>query len=171
MKPTIELRKISHNASLSEETFAYTAQVWANGVHICDVSNHGHGGCDMQYPAKGKTHKDVTALNDLIKATFPKEDTGMELDGKPFIMEPSLESVCHGLVSEWLIEKDLKRLLKRTVAFMPADKNEVRTYKGKIADADRPKYYEAANKQYPNARILNTMPFADALALYRKSAA
>ena len=68
----IELRSITLSKALSEETPAYTGKVFVDGVHICNVSNHGHGGCDMQYPAKGKTSADIDALNATIKATYPK---------------------------------------------------------------------------------------------------
>lgn len=52
MKPKIELRKAKESKSLSEETPAYTAEVWVDGTHFCDVSNHGQGGPDMQHPPR-----------------------------------------------------------------------------------------------------------------------
>ena len=46
----IELKKVSHNARLSQETPAYTAEIWVDGKFFCEASNHGHGGPDMHRP-------------------------------------------------------------------------------------------------------------------------
>lgn len=170
MTKKIELRKVSYNASLSEETSAYTAQVWVDGVHLCDVSNHGTGGCDMQHPANGKTHDDVSALNAWIKSTFPQKDTGMLLKGEPFIIEQDLESVCGDLLSEHLISRDLQRTLKRTVAFIDPASGKVMTYKGKHEGVARAHLVTETLRKKPGAKILNNLPFAEALALYRSAA-
>ncbi len=58
-KPTFELKKVSHSPSLSEETNAFTADVYMNGVLLCHTRNDGHGGCNMDHPAKGRTMKDI----------------------------------------------------------------------------------------------------------------
>ncbi len=41
----IELRRISHNARLSEETEAFAADLYIDGEKRGTVSNRGHGGC------------------------------------------------------------------------------------------------------------------------------
>lgn len=48
----IEIRSLKIARSLSEETTAYTADVYVDGVKTFAASNHGHGGCDMyhRYP-------------------------------------------------------------------------------------------------------------------------
>lgn len=45
----LELKSIQYNAALSEETYAYSAKLYADGKHVADVANRGHGGCDEQY--------------------------------------------------------------------------------------------------------------------------
>jgi hypothetical protein len=167
-KPTIELKKITVHKGLSEETHAYTAQVWVDGVHVCDASNHGHGGCDMQHPAKGKTHSDIEKLEALIKATFPEEKTGMVLDGKPFMFQPTLESICADLVTNHLLASDLTRLLKRTVAFEQG--GQVRSYKGKHIGEARAHLVTETLRKHPGAKVLNNMPFAEALKIYKETA-
>ncbi len=42
-KPKIELKKIKYSESLSEETPAYTATAYVDGVRFAEVSNHGTG--------------------------------------------------------------------------------------------------------------------------------
>lgn len=165
----IELKKISYSRQLSEETSAYTAQVWVDGVHICDVSNHGQGGCDMQHPAKGKTHKDVEALNDAIKAERGEEDSSLLVDGKPFRMQIDLEAVCGELLDKHLMEKDLKRALKSKVLFQQDGKlYEIKIPRGTL----QPAAFIQAVKQKKNIeKTLNEMPILEALAIYQGSAA
>jgi len=164
----IELRKVALSKTLSEETPAYTAQVWVDGVRFCDVSNHGHGGCDMQYPAKGKTHADIDALNAEIKATYPKEsyDFGAGQRGE---YELDLEALCHKLLDRWEIEKDVKRDLRNKIMFVKPDG---KLYQVKLpADrAQTPKLVEMIKQKHGIAKVLNELPFEDAVAAYERSA-
>ena len=61
----MELRKIKHFHELSQETMAFSAQLWVDGKHIADVSNNGEGGSNNIYPAKGYTWKDVQSYDNL----------------------------------------------------------------------------------------------------------
>ena len=162
----IELRKISHNQSLSEETNAYSAQVWVDGQHVCDVSNHGQGGPDMQYPAKGKTNADIAALNDKIKATYPPQS--YVAGGDKFDYPTDLEVVCGQLLTDHLIGRDLKRLLTRTIVFHDPVSKKVLHYKTCKVDAHRRQLCDVTMKKYPQAEILNQMKFEDALKLYKQ---
>lgn len=166
MTKKIELRKISHNASLSEETSAYTAQVWVDGVHVCDVSNHGQGGCDMQYPAKGKTHADVEALNEYCKTTFPKQS--FEAGGGTHEYDTDLEVVCGDLLAEHLLAKDLKRSLGSKILFMKPGKPGIYQCK-KVKGEDPARFIAVIKETHKIERTLNEMPFDEALALYRKA--
>lgn len=167
----IELRKIKHAAFLSEETNAYTADLYVDGKLIAHVGNDGHGGCDHQHPAKGKTYDDVKQVNDWVKANHAPRTTDMMLEGKPFVMDVDLEVLCGELLTDWLIERDLKRLINRTVAFVPAGAKEVRSYKGKNIGDAAAKLIAITETKFPGARILNTMPFAEAKVLYKSTAA
>jgi hypothetical protein len=42
----IELRKISFNERMSEETNCYAADLYVDGKKVGEVGNDGHGGCD-----------------------------------------------------------------------------------------------------------------------------
>lgn len=164
----IELRRISFSPRLSEETNAYAAEVWVDGVHIADVSNDGHGGPDRQYHAKGKTHADVEALDARVKAEYGKRTTDLTLHGEPFEYEINLEHLCGDLLMEHVATRDLRRVLKRTVAFVKPGTKGVMTYKGKIEGAARAHLITETLRKYPGAQILNNMPFADALGLFRR---
>ncbi len=157
----IELRKVSFNTALSEETSAYSAQVWVDGRHFADVSNHGTGGCDMFHPAKGLTHSELQTLNSEIKETYPKRlsETGANYDA-------DLESVCGELLMKHLESHDLKRLLRRTIAFVVPAKKGVLSFKGKHEGVSRAHLVTETLRKYPGAKVLNNLPFDEALALF-----
>lgn len=166
----IELRKIHHSAQLSEETNAYTAQIWIDGKHVADVKNDGRGGCDFHYPVAPFTRADIEKVEARIKAEFPPVDMSKYgLDPHP----ASLESVCGDLLDTHLVEKDLKRLMRGKVLFLVD--GEVRHVGLKGVRSLTPEQVEkgAASvlRKYPTAKILNTMPLAEAVAAFKKFAA
>ena len=55
----IEMSKLAISKTLSEETTAYTAEVWVDGVKAFAASNHGHGGCDMYRQLGAVTEQQV----------------------------------------------------------------------------------------------------------------
>ncbi|MCH2221038.1 MAG: hypothetical protein MK097_12070, partial [Dechloromonas sp.] len=64
----IELRRINHNPKLSEETNAYSAEVWIDGEHAFDARNQGQGGCDFYRQTGRWTEAEVSAW---LKANRP----------------------------------------------------------------------------------------------------
>lgn len=165
-----ELRKITHNERLSEETNCYSADLYVDGVLTAHVGNRGHGGCDEQRPAKGKSHKDLEAIEAWIKANMPSETVrDMVIDGKPLVIEPSLEHVCGDLLTAHLIERDIKKALAKTVCFaVPGEGSGIRNYKGKHAEPMKAKLIEHTRKQHPTAVIFNELPIAEAVRLWKE---
>lgn len=45
----VELRKFKHSPSLSQDTEAFSAELWIDGNKAADVSNNGSGGCHRIY--------------------------------------------------------------------------------------------------------------------------
>lgn len=60
-----ELKKVKCYPAFSEETEAFTAQLWENGEHIADIKNDGQGGSHIIYPVKPFTNKDVDKYNNI----------------------------------------------------------------------------------------------------------
>jgi len=54
-----ELRKVKCFPEMSEETEAFTAQLWVDGKHLANVKNSGQGGCNEYQPVKPFTWKDT----------------------------------------------------------------------------------------------------------------
>lgn len=164
----IELKRVAHMERCSEETNCYAAQVWVDGIHVADVSNDGHGGCDHQHPAKGFTYKDIEALNQRIAAEFPP---AFEIEGKPHPAD--LETVCGDLLTDWLIGKDLKRALGRYVLFIKtAEPGAVfqipLKQKGRKFTVEQIKTQLLAKHGNDGVLVLNTLQFTDALDIYKR---
>lgn len=180
-QPKIELRKISYNSRLSEETSAYSAQVWVDGEHIVDVLNRGHGGCDETNPPPKKNrtpedwkafHQKLEALETTIKTTFPSREADLG-DGRKFMIEPSLEGVCGELLTDWLIAKDVKRDLAKKVMFTKPTGGlySVKIPKPTPAGFSLDRLIDAVKKKEGIEKTLNEMTTEEAVAIYKKQAA
>ncbi len=162
----IELKKIDLCKSLSEETPAYTAQVWVDGKHFCDVSNHGHGGCDMQHGPKGMTNNDfdplLRQLEEKIKAEFPK--SSYTANGETHYFDASLEGICHEQVWDADLVKTIKRDLAGKVMFI---KTDGKLYQVKSKGAEQSKMIEIIKAKADVKTILNTLTIDEAVAIYK----
>jgi len=98
----IELKKISHNARLSEETPAFAADVWIDGKKAGEARNDGHGGSNVYYPWAL-----ADQINDYAK-TLPRRPFGFGMEGD---YQPDADAVIFDLLDEHLVAKDLKRML------------------------------------------------------------
>ena len=61
----MELKKVNYSEKLSEETPAFTAELWDNGKLMAYVSNRGDGGGNIVKPADGLTFNDVVKYDNL----------------------------------------------------------------------------------------------------------
>lgn len=68
----IEIKKLQIAASLSEETTAYTADIYVDGIKTFAASNHGHGGCDMYHRYPGAQVSEDT-VNAWLAANVPPD--------------------------------------------------------------------------------------------------
>lgn len=169
----IELRKIHYSETFSQETSAYTADVYADGKLLGHARNDGNGGCDMLYPAKGRTNSDIEAVNEAVKKErgVEKVDLG---DGHYFNHQIDLESVCHELLEAHLKARDEKREINRfkrdlssRVIFVEAGK-VMQTRKIPTDKFEATK--QGFKTKYPNCEILNELPFEQAFAKFKKLA-
>lgn len=182
-KPRIELRKVKLSKTLSEETPAYTADVWVDGALFAHVSNHGTGGPDMVYPPKGTAFNDkgwngeLEALNKRIGATFPKWGIDSDAIGggevperlKKEAYERDLEFVCHELLDEHETAADLRRALARKFLFKRAD-GHVYEVKKPADPVQAVKVLTAIKRKNDGVTTLNEMAFDEALAAYKSAA-
>jgi len=69
----IELRRVIYNAALSEETSAYTADIYIDGELAFRARNQGTGGADFYHQVGRWTEAEV---NDWLKANRPRHTFG-----------------------------------------------------------------------------------------------
>jgi hypothetical protein len=162
-KPVIELRKVSEARSLSEETPAYSAQVWVDGKHFCNASNHGQGGPDSQNPPDMSPRgaptfaADLATLDARIAATFPK--CTYQAGGETHSFDRNLELVCHELLEQRRIDKAIDRDLKTKVMWLRDGKVfEVSLKKIIATGKDRDAFVAHVRAKEPAARFLHDMP-------------
>jgi hypothetical protein len=164
----IELKSIKTLAGRSEETHCYTADLYVDGVKWGSVGNSGHGGQDDFHGTNGKSYADLPALNARIGAEYPRYDmTDIGCPGET--MAECLETVCGGLVNDFLELKSMNRKFKNRLVFQdPKGALYQVSLKGRTAAA-----VIATHSSHPGnlgCVYLNTMPEAEALAIFRKAA-
>lgn len=141
----IELRNIEVHVKLSEETPAYTARLFVEGNHFADLSNQGHGGCDMICPASGPSNgADFRGRLEALQEVFNNEE------------DLSLECVCHAKVWEHVDQRNFRSKLSRSILMV--DGGKLYGLKGKKS-AER---IAAIKAKYPKAVVLNDLPFGEA---------
>lgn len=164
----IELKNIKHLESLSEETNCYTADIWVDGVKTAAASNHGHGGCDMYHAYEGQRER-LEAAEAWAKSLPPKATSMKDPSDptKPWVMEQDLESVVGDILTEWLIQRDLKKILKKPTILT----KDGRILQWNVKPAD-PRVPALVAKEKKDGDVyLNALPFADAYTIFRKQTA
>jgi hypothetical protein len=157
----LELKNIKHTEWASQETNCYQASLYVDGKAVAVVSNDGHGGPDMEYPHskfKGDYRAKMSEVYAYFK-TLPNIPSPLFEDG----YSQDLDGWCFGQVISWLSARELKGKMRNSILFQ------------KEGDAGifGTKYYptETDGGWSNGRRILNDMPFADALVIWSESAA
>ena len=99
----IELRRITYSAALSQETNAYTADIYIDGELAFHTRNQGHGGCDFYHKVGRWTEAEVDAW---LKANRPARSY------QGITLEHDLETEIGDLLTRELEYRRLKRLLR-----------------------------------------------------------
>ena len=153
----IELKNVHYMAALSEETACFEASVYIDGVKAGSVSNRGHGGSNEYHP---------NALWQKLEAyakVLPEVETDLadpHDKSTPFKYQPDADHVIGKLLTAFLVEKDVKRLLKSKTAFTKKGQKGLFTVKGIFTRAQ-------VTKAFPNfEHYLNDMLIADAVQVY-----
>ena len=164
----LELKNIKHTKWASEETHCYQAALYVDGKPVAIVSNDGHGGCDREddHPKfKGDYRATMKAVHDYFK-TLPKTDP---CEWMPDGMEQQLEFWCADQVNVFLVSRELKNKMKKQVLFQKIDQAGIFGMKLRPTVTDGDWVKDPRSSEY-GRRILNDMPFADALVLWSASA-
>jgi len=164
---TLEVKNLSHYAKGSEETPCYHAMVYINGKKAIAISNDGRGSMDHQHPYDGFCHEDIKLANEWCKKKFGQRSfTFQSNDGEEVCTyDVDLEQYCHDELYKWLDTKALKKDLKKQYLFV--EDGHLMGYKRKGTDEEFKQFFE---KNHPNEKCLNFLPFDDALKMFKECA-
>jgi hypothetical protein len=124
----IELKKISFNERMSEETNCFVADLYIDGKKVGYCKNNGHGGCTDIH---GNSKDDFTVIAKAKEycKTLPKE----KMFGKEF--EQTLEDVVDKKLEEYLKAKQKAKAEKKML------KQQLTGILFGVPDGDRYSYY------------------------------
>ena len=108
----IELRRISYSAALSQETAAFTAEVWIDGELAFHARNQGSGGADFYHQVGRWTETDVDAW---LTANRPPRCLG------DIACDHDLEIEVSDLLLRAVEGRRLKRLLRTNLVTIERD--------------------------------------------------
>ena len=104
----IELKRISFNERMSEETNCFVADLYINGKKVGYVKNDGRGGCTDYY---GNTKEDNVLIAEAEK--YCKSLPNVRSEELNFEYEQSLENVIDEILEKYLKDNAVKKMLKK----------------------------------------------------------
>ena len=159
----LELKNIKHSEWASEETHCYQASLYVDGKPFAIVSNDGQGGSDRDYPHP-KFKGDYRAQMREVSRYFSGLRRTAVTEWSPEGMEQCLEFWCADQVNDWLSARELRRLMRTQILFQKEGEEEAGVF--------GTKYYppKTDGNFWRGRRILNDMPFDEALAIWKETA-
>lgn len=109
----IELRNIKVAEHLSEETSAFTANLYINNKKIAFVKNGGHGGSTDYQLYNQEDAPTLRQAEEYCKSLPPAVYPDSIIDGKPLTIPMDLENYIDYLLNTHLQKKDLEKFHKK----------------------------------------------------------
>ena len=132
------IKNVSVNQRMSEETTCFSADVYRDGVKVLSVTNRGCGGSHGYDEYVKGSLAEADAYAKTLPATVYQGVT----------IAPDLDSMIDDLLNDYLLEKDVKKYLKK---FCFKDGNYLYTM-NVAPDCAKTAAYVAS--KYPNAIIM-----------------
>lgn len=165
----IELKNFKCSKFASQETLCFEASVYIDGKPEGTVSNSGTGGSNLFHPYE--TGVRIQRYAETLPP-IPPEDLPFEAD-TPMAMHADM--LISKLCEDIMASKDLKHLIGSSVVWVAADgrvyqtRGINKTVMGQLATAGVDAMRKVAGIQNESkAILLNTLPFDEALALFKK---
>lgn len=105
----IELKKIEFNERMSEETNCFSADLYINGKHVGEASNHGHGGPTNYQSFTDEGHALIKEAEAYCKTLPPYT---YEMSGETHSIDMDLEMYIDNLLTTYLQDKELQKFRK-----------------------------------------------------------
>lgn len=155
MKVALKNIKIHHE--LSEETFAYSADLYLNGKLAAHASNSGHGGCDRYQPIDD----DARALLDEAHSFFGRQ----EVEYSGHTMDNSLELVVGELLNRHSVTQMMRKRMRQHVLFVERGGRSI--FEVPAKPAERSRVIRDLGRQYPGCRVLNGLSVDELMSVVR----
>jgi len=151
----LSLKKLTVSRSLSQETMAYTADVFLDGVTVGHVRNSGNGGMSLLHVHP--VHRPaVAAFEAELRALPARLDDGLDLQDR--CIEDAIDTLAAQMDLVRGVRSNIKRYTKTGTLFITAE-GEVMQSAGQGKPLE-----EALVAKYPGATIINGMPIDEAVA-------
>jgi len=147
-EPIFEFKSFKPAYHLSEETIAFTANIYLNGKKVGEARNSGQGGCNDIYWSDKNAQKQLADFLDSL----PEKPYSFDPERSYKIDEDSFFSE---LVNRYGRRKELQDQCKGKVCFHPKewDGKTYRYFACKAAERDRAR--EIIFEKYPDSVIMN----------------
>ena len=173
------LKSIKHAAFASEETHCYSARLYLRGKPAAEMRNEGGGGPDLIDPLgewQGRERELSGEIRAALEATgyISEWEAGMRGLGLPDYSAADESGLA--LIEGWACEEINKHLMGKRLksemsrAALIYHDGELITLKYPGKGKPDQRLYDSAREKRPSVKILNEMPFAEALAIFRKAA-
>lgn len=113
----IELKKFNYNSGLSQETTAFTADLYVDNKLVGEATNEGTGGCTWVRHFKREDLAKIEAAEAFCK-TLPDHTYPAMFGNPPLICKMDLELYIDLLVEKELQKKDQKKLEKKMLTHL-----------------------------------------------------
>ena len=161
----IEIRNIKYAAHASQEPHCFSADVYVDGKKAGTARNEGRGGATHILPDALREKLDVYG------ASLPRIVSTIADDKDPtgfFSFPQSGETLIDELLSEFFLEREVKRIMARRVLFTVAGKPGLFQTKPARAEQVRRWLADPALATTLKAdKVLNLLPLREAVALFK----
>lgn len=153
----LQLKKLKVSASLSEETLAFTADVYLDGRLVGRAKNDGGGGMVLFHATESTAAAACQAFHAHLESLPPRIDDGLDL--QPRCIEDAIEASAESTHQAQSVRAQIKRLMKNYTVFLTRDGELMSaTSKGPAIEAN-------VMRRHPGARLLNAIPIDEAVSL------
>ena len=181
-RSAMELKNLSLNTSISEETHCFRASVYINGKRMFTASNGGNGGPNFYSPSDFKTGKEAfeeamsLAREEARQYTLKKIELGEDLQwaiDDERLKDELIDWLIADLLNEQLTLKEMRKTMKKkVVVYDPKGNDILQLGKDKPTDEILEKYknHFATKSNEKNVKDwvwLNTIPEAEAYKYWR----
>jgi hypothetical protein len=102
----IQLKNIQHSEALSEETNAFSANLYINDIKAGTASNRGHGGPTDYHAFHERGRQLIQEAEEYCKTLPPETFTA---GGEEYTLDSNLEGYIDNLLQKHLEQKDLQK--------------------------------------------------------------